>query len=287
MAQIIRFIPALRVHSWGGFGSQLFTAYVILKLQKRFPGRRIKVVIHTAGVTRRITELNFEQLGVKAIQVEDYKSGAVDHDSNEWSLSFFRQMRRITSALFIPILKWLNIFQTANSDDSFAAIRLWTLIVRGHYTKLARDKHLLKDLFDFLYKADYTRTKNTDILALHYRLGDLLNLSTKEPIKIERIDSLLKQVPINTESKFLLTDSSIEELSISLEQSSNLSSFIVVNYDPLTTLWFCITADDFVGTNSKISIWATIFRSALFNKESFLPKELEGPFDTSGLVKRY
>ena len=287
MAQILRFIPALRVHSWGGFGSQLFTVYVILKLQKRFPGRRIKVVIHTAGVTRRITEFNFEQLGVKVIQVEDYKNGAVDYESNELPLWFVLQMRKIISTLFIPILKWLHIFQTANSDDSFAAIRFWTLIVRGHFSKLARDKHLLENLFELIYKVDYTRTKNKAIFAIHYRLGDLLTISNKNPINVERIDSLLNQVPIKTGSKLLLTDSSIEDLNVYLEQSTNLRFFRAVNYDPVTTLWSCVTANDFVGTNSKISIWTTIFRSELFNKESFLPKELEGPFDTSGLVKRY
>ena len=70
MNQILRFLPALRVHSWGGFGSQLFTAYVVLKLQKQFTNRRIKVVVHTSGVTRRVSEFDFETLGVEMIQVE-------------------------------------------------------------------------------------------------------------------------------------------------------------------------------------------------------------------------
>ena len=74
LTQIRTVLPALRVHSWGGFGSQLFTAYIILKVQNRYPGRRIKVVVHTSGVTRRFSEFNFEQLGTKVIQVEDYRN---------------------------------------------------------------------------------------------------------------------------------------------------------------------------------------------------------------------
>ncbi len=71
--KINSFLPALRVHTWGGFGSQLFTAYLILKLQRDIPQRSIVAVNHTSGVSRRTTEFDFDSLGVASRQIEDFK----------------------------------------------------------------------------------------------------------------------------------------------------------------------------------------------------------------------
>ena len=48
MKRINSLLPEIRVHTWGGFGSQLFTAHLILRLKYRFPGRNIKVIIELA-----------------------------------------------------------------------------------------------------------------------------------------------------------------------------------------------------------------------------------------------
>ena len=74
LSRVFSLLPVLKIHSWGGFGSQLFTAYVILKVQKRYPGRRIKVIVHTSGVTRRVSEFEFAKLGAKVVQVEDFEN---------------------------------------------------------------------------------------------------------------------------------------------------------------------------------------------------------------------
>ena len=66
-------LPALRVHSWGGFGSQLFAAHAILRIQKLFPYRRIKVIIHSSGVTKRTKEVDFSLIGINAFQKEDFE----------------------------------------------------------------------------------------------------------------------------------------------------------------------------------------------------------------------
>ena len=49
----------LRVHSWGGLGSQLFALSLIFDLVRKFPKKRIELIHHTAGVTRRLFELDF------------------------------------------------------------------------------------------------------------------------------------------------------------------------------------------------------------------------------------
>ena len=102
MNQILRFLPALRVNSWGGFGSQLFTAYVVLKLQKQFPNRRIKVLSHTSGVTRRISEFDFETLVVKMIQVEDYKATEGQNGMNKTRASYSYNLPQVIRGTSLP-----------------------------------------------------------------------------------------------------------------------------------------------------------------------------------------
>jgi hypothetical protein len=48
----------LRVHSWGGLGSQLFVLAFIYDLRKKFPKKKILLVHHTSGVSRRLFELD-------------------------------------------------------------------------------------------------------------------------------------------------------------------------------------------------------------------------------------
>ena len=49
----------LRIHSWGGLGSQLFALSLIFDLVRKFPKKRIELIHHTAGVTRRLFEVDF------------------------------------------------------------------------------------------------------------------------------------------------------------------------------------------------------------------------------------
>ena len=49
----------LRVHCWGGLGSQLFALAHAYELRKKFPKRKIMLFLHTSGVSERFSELDF------------------------------------------------------------------------------------------------------------------------------------------------------------------------------------------------------------------------------------
>jgi len=170
MNQILRFLPALRVHSWGGFGSQLFTAYVVLKLQKQFPNRRIKVVIHTSGVTRRVSEFDFETLGVKMIQVEDYKATEAQNGMHRAHVSYSYNLPQAIRGHLYQILQWLRLVQSSNTDLSFSLISLWTLSIRGHYTRLSLDKLFVERLYEVLFSEESPFKTQRKVLVVHYRL---------------------------------------------------------------------------------------------------------------------
>jgi hypothetical protein len=274
MNQIIRFFPALRVHSWGGFGSQLFTAYVVLKLQRKFPNRRIKVVIHTSGVTRRVSEFNFETLGVKMVQVEDYKAIELQNSVDKAHLNYSPNLRKVIKENVFKVLKLLRLVQSANSDLSFNFISLWTLSIRGHYTRLTLDKSFVESLYYLLFLEESSLTTQKYALVVHYRLGDLVNLDEKQPINVERVEGVLEKLKVHSSHPVLLSDSKKEELAEFLKDSNILKFSRLSSYDPNKTLKICIDADGFVGTGAKISLWAAIFRYFVYRKESFLPTEL-------------
>ena len=275
MNQIFRFFPALRVHSWGGFGSQLFTAYLVLKLQSKFPNRRIKVVIHTSGVTRRVTEFNFKTLGVKMVQVEDYNATEVQSNMHKTRLRYYSNLSKVTRGQLYQILAWLRLIQSANTDLSFNSISFWTLSIRGHYTRLSLDESFVESLYYSLFLNDSKFITQINALVVHYRLGDLLNLDEKQPINVERVEGVLEKLRVHSRHLVLVSDSKEEELAEFLSNSNLLKFSKSLNYDPNTTLRVCIDAEGFVGTGAKISLWAAIFRYFIYQKESFLPAELD------------
>ena len=275
LTQFRAVLPELRVHSWGGFGSQLFTAYVILKAKKRYPGRRLKVVIHTSGVTRRVSEFDFEKLGIKQIQVEDYKNLNIQSHSKVDSFSRHFKLFKSLKKNLSKVLKWLRVIQLANSDESFNSIMPWTLALRGHYTRISLDTELIHCLFQLLFdKISFLTSKETELI-IHYRLGDLLNLDEKSPIKPKRIEELLLLLTYNKSKLMVLSDSSEKQFKDFVSGNTILSSLRSETLEPLPSLWLCINSDIFIGTGTKLSLWAAIFREVIDENPSFLPVELD------------
>ncbi len=268
-------LPALRVHSWGGFGSQLFTAYVILKVQKRYPGRRIKVVVHTSGVTRRVSEFDFTKLNAHVVQIEDFANINRQHKTATnplpQSLNIIKFLKKIT----FKVLKALRMVQSADTNQSFDSVSLWTLALRGHYTRLTLDKELITSLYKILFDNRGFQGSSNSSAIIHYRLGDLMNLVEKSPISPERVEKVLELAGPKIESTKVLSDSSESEYRNFVTGSRVLSSLTLENLEPLPSLWLCITSNVFIGTGTKLSLWAAIFRDIMHNERSFLPNELK------------
>ena len=268
-------LPALRVHTWGGFGSQLFTAYLILKLQRDIPQRSIVAVNHTSGVSRRTTEFDFDSLGVASRQIEDFKRREVTATGFMPDKGILGRFFQFLKVLTVRFLKGTKIIVEANSDTSFGLIKPWTLALRGHYTNISLENDLVKDLYALLINSQNHTKVNSSKIVIHYRLGDLLTLKEKSPVSTERLDAILSSIISKDVVPMLLTDSSQDEFSKYVSQSSMLQKCIPVTLDPLHTLQLCIGADVFVGTGAKISLWAAIFRQSLVNQTSYLPNELK------------
>lgn len=270
---INRLLPAIRVHSWGGFGSQLFTAHLILRLKSRFPGRKIKVIIHTSGVTQRFTELNFNLLGVGVSEVNDFsKKVSIASSMHQ------RERRRSLKKLLLEQAKWLlkklHLVEECNTEASFNLIKPWTLHFRGHYTGLYLDLEIVNSLYSLLFKKFDLLGLRSSSVIVHYRLGDLLVLEEKSPIAPERVEEILGRAEFKMESIRVLSDSGKDLYRKFVADTKILSSLTPEFFEPLTSLWLCMASKSFIGTGTKLSLWAAIFRDFLHNERSFLPNEL-------------
>ena len=73
------FIP-IRVHCWGGLGSQLYALSTAYDLKIKYPKRKIKLVLHTGGVTKRVSELDFIPTSdFDLIQINDFQARSNDY----------------------------------------------------------------------------------------------------------------------------------------------------------------------------------------------------------------
>ena len=123
----------LRVHSWGGLGSQLFVLSFIYDLRKKFPKKKILLVHHTSGVSRRLFELNSileSEILLKVI--DDYKPNqGINQNENT------NKVRHLLIKIIKNILEKLSIFVNIDENPEIDKIKSKTLIIRGHYSKRA------------------------------------------------------------------------------------------------------------------------------------------------------
>ena len=274
MNETSRFFPALRVHSWGGLGSQLFTAQLILKLKHRFPHRKIKVILHTAGVTRREAEFDFKTLGVKVKQIEDFsfrdKQSRGEVSFDKFQTGFFHLIKH----LGLLILRKFHFIISADDEEHFALLRIWTFMIRGHYTQLAIEKDLVRELYELVSNQGKVSSRDEYKIIVHCRLGDLLKLSQKSPIDALRLDTLLENLNVSPQAVLVVTDSSFNEFMEYSTGTRILNNCQYRNFSSFETLQKCIFAQDFIGTGAKLSMWAAIFRYFLMNMNTYLPEDL-------------
>ena len=79
----------IKLHCWGGLGSQLYAWALCERLANRFPKRRILLILHTDGITRRDSELDNLFSSSELMHVNDF----VDSESNSFSKKFLEQDR--------------------------------------------------------------------------------------------------------------------------------------------------------------------------------------------------
>lgn len=261
----------LRIHCWGGFGSQLFAILQYWNLQRRFPGRKLVLIIHTSGVTRRDIEIESLLRNIPFKVVDDFEG---QRGPTTKQLKSSRKIEMIKAKLYVlfkALLKSTGLLSDLENTQAYSSLKPWLLSVRGHYTRYpfsSADLLKLYKVISAVNSEDLGCESMVDVLTIQYRLGDLLNLPEKGFVDSRLVSNIANSIvdKFHISKTILLTDSPAE--AIQLLDTSN-RNWKVATLSPISTVKICVDSSEFIGTNSKISFWITVFR-ALMNKESYI-----------------
>ena len=249
----------MKIHCWGGLGSQLFALAIAHDLRSQHPNRKLSLVLHTSGVTLRKSELDsVVDSSYSIAQLNDFQPISKNKSSStRFSITFLKFWLK----KFLIATKFIC---TWNTDADFKKIRPWTISLRGHYF----ERKISPSFFDYLLQSLDIEEKNSNPsefeLAVHYRMGDLLHLSEKAFIPAEKIVNQIHLVSSGKE-KIIITvySDSPTEAKNQLIAAGLKQNFAVREVATVQVIRECIGVDFFIGTNSKVSLWIVNLRRYL------------------------
>ena len=263
----------LKIHCWGGLGSQLLALNYYLRVQEWYPKKRIILVLHTGGITARNSEIDFLSNKIKLLKVDDYRAGSNDKQSHTTgSNSIFNFVKASIKPL-------ANNFRFVITDDKkVLKVKFWTFSVRCTYTSNILRKQDIVHMADILGITSNSAEQN--FTGVHYRMGDL---PTLKPSALVPLDSISKI--INNLNKAGAVIDKVRIYSDSIVENSNLQLPKEIDsewksVDTLQTISELSKAQYFIGTSSKVSLWVAIFRWALNTPgDVYLPSSIMNQFD--------
>ena len=263
----------LKIHCWGGLGSQLLALNYYLRVQELYPRKRIILVLHTGGITARNSEIDFLSNKINLLKVDDYRAGSNDKQSHTTdSNSIFNFVKASIKSL-------ANNFRFVITDDKkVLKVKFWTFSVRCTYTSNILRKQDIVHMADILGITSNSAEQN--FTGVHYRMGDL---PTLKPSALVPLDSISKI--INDLNKAGAVIDKVRIYSDSIIDNSNLQLPKEIDYkwksvDTLQTISELSKAQYFIGTSSKVSLWVAIFRWALNTAgDVYLPSSIMNQFD--------
>ena len=246
----------LKIHCWGGLGSQLLALNYYLRVQEIFPGKRIILVLHTGGITARNSEIDFLSNRINLLKVDDYRAGSNDKQSHTTdSNSIFNFVKASIKSL-------TNNFRFVITDDrKVLKVKFWTFSVRCTYTSNILRKQDIVHMADILGITSNSAEQN--FTGVHYRMGDLPTLKPSALVPLnsisEVINDLVKDGAVIDKVR-IYSDSIVENSNLQLPKDIDTEWKSV---DTLQTISELSKAQYFIGTSSKVSLWIAIFRLCL------------------------
>ena len=238
----------------------------MFELLKRFPIRRVKIVLHTSGVTIRESELNNLLPTKSLIQLRDYsrqtniEPSQDDYQSRGLGLgSFFIKVVK-------HVLEWSGLVARANSDKDFNNLKPWVVSIRGHYTDRSIANWAISEIMSQATTKGLIKSygKSTLDSGIHYRLGDLMALQSKSPTDSFKVASavLTAREKFNAGKVTIFSDSG-DCAKVILDDLCPAIDFDICEGDTWDVINSLVSARVFIGTSSKVSEWIAIFRLAL------------------------
>lgn len=263
-------LPSLKIHTWGGLGSQLFAIALASDIQEEYPKRRIQIVLHTGGVTHRQPEVKCLFPEYEYHLIDDYRPKLDSQD--ELSVQKVSHLRTGVRFLIKKMLRALSLTATADNDLEFSKLRPWVLSCRGHYSYRTIKPDFLIELDQRLHRGSID-LQLSESCAVHYRLGDLLILSEKSPIPSSVVTTAVNNLIsfINFRDLCVFSDSPEKVY----ELFNNVVPLAVKspNVDTVAVMANSIDSKYFIGTSSKISFWIAGIRAQSRKSHSLMPSK--------------
>lgn len=245
--------PTLRIHCWGGLGSQLQALSFYLMLQSKFPNRNLQLILHTSGITERRSEIDFVSDRINLVSINDFKSKVENTNINflvKFNLwSIFKNLGR-------DILNSFRLVIT--NENRVMAIKPWTTQVRCAYSNIELTPDLIKNLGEIIQFP--VEKIDNNFIGVHLRIGDLSELKPESLVNTEVISNLINNLDKqeNTLNKVIIYSDS----ELNFDNFDSLKGFMIElrNMNTFNTIFDLSNPRIFIGTNSKVSLWVAIFR---------------------------
>lgn len=272
-AMQMKLTPKIKVHCWGGLGSQLYAWALVEDLRLKFHKREIVLILHENGVTKRRSEISKFFLVSEVRQIQDFiEPHMVDSNDIEYSslrINCIKKVIKILSTNF-------GLLSYCNTDDEFIKLKPWVLSIRGNYYNRTLSNESIRQIHNKFKANGFLIKKQNRESCIHYRLGDLLTMSNKKPNEISRVFQALKILELYSANETLHIFSDSPEIALeNLSKYAGALQFKSYRSEILDTFFRLIESKNFLGTSSKISEWVLIFRLYLqINGLSIVTKEI-------------
>ena len=275
-------LPVIQIHTWGGLGSQLFAIALLDQLRIKHVKRDFILVQHTSGETRRLVDnAVISKFNLNSTTIDDF-SDSLYKSTRTCTISETSQNRFRNFLKFI--LHYMGIIIYPDNKDKFR-VYPWTLQIRGHYFRRSLNQITIARILN-VFKSPFADGSSRTEVFLHYRMGDLEKIESKRPVPSSRLLKLIN----NEETLYnllgiagldLSSDSTMQELDEVIVPLKRMFPNLRLNFHQIEirrVIEMGVNSRIFVGTNSKISIWISLFRLSLKLDENstFLPRELRG-----------
>ena len=266
--------PSVRIHTWGGLGSQLYAISLSIDIEDKVFKRGKKFINHTGGTTKRLSEMSFYTNNMKS--VDDFENNGKQKTKN----SLFK---RTTKLFFKKIISIVGFYAECNNNKDMQAMKPWVTVIRGHYSHRQVSIKSVNRIFQGI-EENYFRAHNAMIdrtFTMHYRLGDLEVISEKSPIRLESIQGIIDEIITYQPVHYLSLYS--DTLDLATQRLNSMKNRLIIKSEdklPLEVIYECVMSQTFIGTNSKISFWIAICRSVFKAKGvTYLPLEIKHMID--------
>ena len=216
-------------------------------------------MLHTGGVTKRVSELDFIPTSdFELIQINDFQARSNDY-INQVESNKIRLRRSL-----VKILYRFNFIASANSNAEFKNIQPWTFSTRGHYFYREVSANFYEYLLKYLKLKERPITQSEFEIAIHYRMGDLLTLSEKSISPAYKIIDVVRQVQkTHNNSKIYVYSDSPQVAKETLFNAGLTDEFAIIDLSTKDVIRACVGANYFIGTGSKVSLWIVNIRRYL------------------------